>query len=63
MPVVPWRRVWARRGISRFYRWKMHASLKRNFQLMPGARCLALLCKHIPGRYEHLVRYVGHPRD
>ena len=26
---------------------------------MPGAEWLALLCKHIPDRYEHLVRYVG----
>ena len=24
-----------------------------------GARWLELLCKHIPDRYEHLVRYVG----
>ena len=36
-----------------------HAGLKRNFQVMPGAEWLALLCKHIPDRYEHLVRYVG----
>ena len=41
------------------YRSKMHAGLKRNFQVMPGAEWLALLCKHIPDRYEHLVRYVG----
>jgi predicted protein tyrosine phosphatase len=41
------------------YRSKMHAGLKRNFQVMPGAERLALLCKHIPDRYEHLVRYVG----
>ncbi|MGB8434531.1 MAG: transposase [Burkholderiales bacterium] len=38
---------------------KMHAGLKRNFQLMPGAQWLALLCRHIPDRYEHLVRYLG----
>src|SRR5450759_978978 len=37
----------------------MHAGLKRNFQVMPGATWLELLCKHIPDRYEHLVRYVG----
>ena len=37
----------------------MHAGLKRNFQVMPGAEWLALLCKHVPDRYEHLVRYVG----
>ena len=36
-----------------------HAGLKRNFQVMPGAEWLALLCKRIPDRYEHLVRYVG----
>ena len=41
------------------YRSKMHVGLKRNFQVMPGAEWLALLCKHIPDRYEHLVRYVG----
>jgi hypothetical protein len=41
------------------YRSKMHAGLKRNFQVMPGAGWLAMLCKHIPDRYEHLVRYVG----
>ena len=33
--------------------------LKRNFQVMPGAQWLELLCKHIPDRHEHLVRYVG----
>lgn len=26
---------------------------------MPGAQWLELLCRHIPDRYEHLVRYVG----
>jgi hypothetical protein len=41
------------------YRSRMHKSLKRNFQLMSGARWLALLCRHIPDRFEHLVRYVG----
>jgi hypothetical protein len=41
------------------YRSKMHAGLKRNFQVMPGAEWLQLLCRHIPDRYEHLVRYVG----
>ncbi len=37
----------------------MHLGLKRNFQVMPGAELLALLCRHLPDRYEHLVRYVG----
>lgn len=41
------------------YRSRMHAGLKRNVQVMPGAAWLALLCKHIPDRHEHLVRYVG----
>ncbi len=41
------------------YRFKMHAGLKRNFQVMSGAAWLELLCRHIPDRYEHLVRYVG----
>ncbi len=41
------------------YRSHMHKGLKRNFQLMPGARWLELLCRHIPDRFEHLVRYVG----
>jgi len=38
---------------------KMHASLNRNFQVMPGADWLEFHCRHIPDRYEHLVRYVG----
>jgi len=37
----------------------MHAGLKRNFQVMPGAEWSEPLCKHIPDRYEHLVRYGG----
>ena len=41
------------------YRSKMHLGLKRNFQVMPGAEWLEVLCRHIPDRYEHLVRYVG----
>lgn len=41
------------------YRSKMHLGLKRNFQVMPGADWLELLCKHIPDRCEHLVRYCG----
>ncbi len=44
---------------SVIYRSKMHASLKRNFQVMSGAEWLELLCRHIPDRYEHLVRYAG----
>jgi hypothetical protein len=41
------------------YRSRMHKTLKRNFQVMSGADWLALLCRHIPDRFEHLVRYVG----
>ena len=41
------------------YRSHMHKGLKRNFQLIPGAQWLELLCRHIPDRFEHLVRYVG----
>ena len=41
------------------YRSKLHATLKRNFQVMPGVEWLALLCRHIPDRHEHLVRYYG----
>jgi hypothetical protein len=41
------------------YRSKMHLGLKRNFQVMSGAEWLELLCKHIPDRYEQLVRYCG----
>ncbi|MCC6610046.1 MAG: transposase [Burkholderiales bacterium] len=41
------------------YRSKMHLGLKRNFQVMPGAEWLELLLRHVPDRYEHLVRYVG----
>jgi hypothetical protein len=37
----------------------MHVRLKRNFQVMPGAAWLELLCRQIPDRYEHLVHYVG----
>lgn len=37
----------------------MHATLNRNFQVMPGAEWLEFLCRHIPDRYEHLVRYYG----
>ncbi len=41
------------------YRSRLHKTLKRNFQVMSGADWLALLCRHIPDRFEHLVRYAG----
>jgi len=37
----------------------MHLGLKRNFQVMPGGQWLELLLRHVPDRYEHLVRYGG----
>ncbi len=41
------------------YRSKMHKSLKRNYQIMPGAQWLELLLQHVPDKGEHLVRYYG----
>ena len=41
------------------YRSKMHLGLKRNFQVMPGAEWLELLCRHIPDRYEQAHRNQG----
>jgi len=41
------------------YRSRMHRTFKRNFQIMSGADWLAQLCRHIPDRFEHLVRYAG----
>lgn len=41
------------------YRTKMHKSLKRNYQIIPGAEWLALLLQHVPDKGEHLVRYYG----
>jgi hypothetical protein len=41
------------------YRSCMHKTFKRNFQIMPGADWLAQFCRHIPDRFEHLVRYAG----
>ena len=41
------------------YRSRMHKTCKRNFQIMSGADGLAQLCRHIPDRFEHLVRYAG----
>ena len=41
------------------YRSKLHATLKRNYEVMPGVEWLELLCKHIPDRHEHMVRYYG----
>jgi hypothetical protein len=41
------------------YRSKLHATLNRNYQLMPGAEWLKLLIRHIPDKGEYLVRYYG----
>jgi hypothetical protein len=42
------------------YRSKPHATMKRNYQLMPAIKWLRLLMNHIPDRYEHLARYYGY---
>ena len=42
------------------YRSKLHATLKRNYQLMPALKWLRLLMNHIPDKYEHRVRYYGY---
>jgi hypothetical protein len=41
------------------YRSHMRKGLKRNFKLLPGAQWRDMLCRHVPDRFEHLVRYVG----
>ena len=57
---LPWKLAVPKRlQITVICRSKMHLGLKRNFQVMPGAPWLELLCRHIPDRYEHLVRNVG----
>jgi len=44
------------------YRSKPHATLKRNYQLMPAVTWLRLLMNHVPDKYEHLVRkYCDNP--
>ncbi|MDP6673822.1 MAG: transposase [Gammaproteobacteria bacterium] len=42
------------------YRSQLHATLKRNYQLMPALKWLRLLLNHVPDKYEHLVRYYGY---
>ncbi len=44
------------------YRSKMHKSLKRNYQIMPGAQWLELLLQHVPDKGEHLAR-ISHQID
>ena len=51
--------LWVVASGTVIYRSKMHLGLKRNFQVLPAAQWLELLCKHIPDRHEHLMRYVG----
>jgi len=41
------------------YRSELHASLKRNFQIMSGAAWLKLPLQHIPDPGEHPVRCYG----
>ena len=40
------------------YRSKLHATLNRNFEVMPGVAWQELLCNHVPERHEHMVRYI-----
>ena len=42
------------------YRSKLHATLKRNYQLMPALKWLRLLMNHDPDKYKQLVRYCGY---
>jgi hypothetical protein len=42
------------------YRCKVHATLKRNYQLMSALKWLRLLMNHIPDKYEHVFRYYGY---
>ena len=51
--------LWDAQSGMVIYRSRLHKRLKRNFQFMPGAQWLELLCRHIPDRFEHLVRYFG----
>ena len=42
------------------YRSRLHATLNRNYQVMPALKWLRLLMNHIPDNHEHLVRYYGY---
>lgn len=42
------------------HRSRLHATLKRNYQLMPALKWLRMLMNHIPDKYQHLVRYYGY---
>jgi len=42
------------------YRSKMHAGLKRNFQVMPGAEWLALLCKQVQRASQSFKSQTAH---
>lgn len=42
------------------YRTRMHATLKRSDQLLPGAQWVERACGHIPDRSEHLVHDDGY---
>jgi len=46
-------------SVTVIYRAKMHATLKRNIQVLPGAEWLKLLIQHIPDKHEHTVRYIA----
>jgi hypothetical protein len=48
-----------RKAARGFYRTRMHATLKRSDELLPGAQWLERLCRHIPDCSGHLVRDDG----
>lgn len=51
------RRTFAPRAFAQS---RLHASLKRNYQLMPALKWLRMLTNHISDKHEHFVRYYGH---
>ena len=42
------------------YRSKLHATPKRNYELMPALKWLRLLMNHIPDNNEHLALHYGY---
>jgi hypothetical protein len=41
------------------YRSKLHATLKRSLQIIPGSKWMEMLFQYVPDRGWHLVRYYG----
>ena len=48
-----------RNSVTVICRSKLHATLMRNYQLMPALKWLRLLMNHMPDKYEHLVPCYG----